>query len=178
MRIGTKLHGSKTIVRDLKNSDIDFAEDTWFLPEVNRYLSDPSKEYADEKYYEALKAMPDNADGYYLIICDAKTGKSAGTCCMFPSDDMKTYDIGYAVTPKMQRHGYALEAVRLMEEWIHRHGGTFITCEVAEENTASNAMIRKAGFKAIKKSSFRKWHMETEYTSNIYRKELNDPNFK
>ncbi len=47
-----------------------------------------------------------------------------------------------------------------------------MTCEVAVDNAASNALVRKMGFSVYKDAEFKKWNMNIMFKSHIYRKDL------
>ena len=53
-----------------------------------------------------------------------------------------------------------------------------VTAEVAIENTASNALLRKFGFKIEKESQFQKYRMPICFDSYIYAKYLGNGDFK
>ena len=172
MQIKENMIGKRIEIRDYHTEDQRFIEDLWFDPQMNRYMGDPLREYADEKYYEALSQMEDNEDGYYLIIRMKDSGERMGTCCMFPDEDRTTYDIGYTIDRRYWRMGYGSEAIQLLIHWIKEHGGKAVTCEVAVDNATSNALIRKMGFSVWKDAEFKKWNMDVKYKSYIYRREL------
>lgn len=174
MQIKENVIGDRIEICDHHTEDLEFVEDLWFDPQMNRYMSDPSREYADEKYFEALSQMEDNEDGYYLIIRMKDSGERMGTCCMFPDADGTTYDIGYTIARQHWKKGYGSEAVGLLLGWIKEHGGKAVTCEVAVDNEASNALIRKMGFSVWKKAEFKKWNMDVRFRSHIYRRELSE----
>ena len=54
MRSGKRLFGKRIIVRDCEKSDLDFCTGMWFDKENGKYLSDPEKEYIDEKFQRAV----------------------------------------------------------------------------------------------------------------------------
>lgn len=172
MQIRENMTGNRIEIRDYYAEDQKFIEDLWFDPQMNRYMGDPLREYADEKYYEALSQMEDNEDGYYLIIQKKGNGERMGTCCMFPDAGKITYDIGYTIAWQYWKMGYGSEAIQMLLRWIREHGGKAVTCEVAVDNTASNALIRKMGFNVWKEAEFKKWNMDVTYKSYIYRREL------
>lgn len=173
MQIRENMIGNRIEIRDYRTEDQDFVEKLWFDPKVNQYLSDPSRECADDKYYEALSHMEDNEAGYYLIIQRKDSAQPMGTCCMFPDKDRTTYDIGYAIAETCWNRGYGSEAVELLLHWIREQGGKTVTCQVAVDNTASNALVRKMGFSVDRETRFRKWNTDITYQSYLYRRTEN-----
>ena len=172
MQIKENMPGNRIEIRDYHAEDRDFIEKLWFDPKVNQYMSDPPRECADDKYYEAISHMEDNSEGYYLIIQMKNSSERMGTCCMFPNADKTVYDIGYTIAEKYWKMGYGSEAVELLLHWIKVAGGKIVTCEVAVDNTASNALVRKMGFFVYRDAEFRKWNTDITFKSYIYRREL------
>ena len=172
MKLGTSLLGQRVAVRDYTPADLDFSTGMWFDPENGRYLSDPDREHVDEVYQKALDGMRDSEDGYYLIVELRSGGERIGTCCAFPDKDGGGYDIGYCVRRERWRQGYGTEVVNLLADWIRERGGTAVTAEAAKENRGSRALLEKCGFRVIRESSFRKYHMDIRFESVIYQKTL------
>lgn len=172
MQIKEIIQGDRIIIRDQYATDLGFVKDNFFDPEINKYMGDPLREFADDKYYNALSEMEDNEDGYYLIIQLKDSNEPIGTCCMFPNEDGSSYDIGYTLSRSKWRQGYGSEAIGLLLQRIIVLGGKTVTCEVAIDNTASNALIQKNGFYIDRETTFKKWNMDVTYKSYIYKLEL------
>lgn len=172
MQIKEVIQGDRIIIRNQYGTDLGFVESNFFEPETNKYMSDPLREFADDKYFNALSEMEDNEDGYYLIIQLKDSNEPIGTCCMFPNEDGTSYDIGYTISRCKWRQGYGAEAIELLLQQIVTLGGKTVTCEVAIDNTASNALIQKMGFIIDRQTSFKKWNMDITFKSYIYKREL------
>lgn len=173
MKIKDKLTGKRITVRSYQSSDLDFVGGIWFDKENGRYLSDPEKEYIDEKFQKAVDGLEDSEFGYYFVAELTETGDLVGTCCAFPdSDDRGIYDIGYCVHKAYWRKGYGSEIVSVLLNWIKSIGGTRVTAEAARENKASCALLEKLGFEIVKEGSFKKYNMNICYDSFIYKKEI------
>ncbi len=172
MQIKEIIKGDRIIIRDQYTTDLSFVESHFFDPETNKYMGDPLREFADEKYYNALSEMENNEYGYYLIIQLKDSDEPIGTCCMFPNEDGTSYDIGYTISRSKWRQGYGAEAIELLLQRIIVLGGKIVTCEVAMDNTASNVLIKKMGFFVDRETEFKKWNMDIKYKSYIYKLEL------
>ncbi len=172
MKIETALQGSRIQIRDYRKSDLEFLTDMWFDAENGAYLSDPARAYVDETYQHALDTLEDSPHGYYLVIELADTGETIGSCCMFPDETRKVYDIGYCIHKRHWKQGYGSETISLLLRWMQEQGAEKATAEVAVENAASNALLRKFGFEIEKRSEFKKYHMEVRFDSYLYAKAL------
>ena len=166
MQVGYVLTGERVCIRDSRRADGAFCAEMWLDAENGRYMSDPEEAYADEEYRQALRELEDSPDGYYLMI--EAGGEPVGSCCAFPDDERKVYDIGYCIHKNHWRKGYGQEAVRMLVEWLRQQGAERITAEVAMENAASNALLRTLGCAVTKETEFKKYGMDVRYKSYIY----------
>lgn len=172
MQIKQELIGPGIVIRNATKEDLTFLTDMWFDGENGKYLSDPTRAYADEVYQKALDELPNSNLGYYFVIWLNGTDRRIGSCCAFPNEDRTVYDIGYCIHKKAWKQGYGTEAVGLLIDWIRRLGAERITAEVAADNAASNALMRKFGFEVRSESEFKKYNMEIRYKSYVYQKIL------
>ena len=140
----------------------------WFDEENGKYLSDPTAEYVDDVFMQAVDELEDSEDGYYLVIENMADGTSIGTCCAFPSEDGTNIDIGYCINKAYWRNGYATEAVSKLIEWARENSIKSITAEVAKENAPSCGLLRKLGFTEKKETTFKKYRMDIEYDSYVF----------
>lgn len=122
MKIETALQGSRIQIRDYRKSDLEFLTDMWFDAENGAYLSDPARAYVDETYQHALDTLEDSPHGYYLVIELADTGETIGSCCMFPDETRKVYDIGYCIHKRHWKQGYGSETISLLLRWMQEQG--------------------------------------------------------
>ena len=168
MQIETALSNDRIIIRDYVATDLSFVTEMWCDKENGQYLSDPTKENIDAVYQNALEAMENNADGYYLVIETKDTRQPIGSCCAFPDEQKEVYDIGYCIHKAHWRQGYGTDAVALLIKWICACGGKEITAEVAKDNLASNLLLKKFGFAVKTQSQFKKYKTNLCYDSYIY----------
>lgn len=175
MKIENKLIGKRITVRSYQKSDLDFVSGMWFDKANGRYLSDPEKEYIDEKFQRAVDKLDNDPLGYYFVAELISTGEPIGSCCAFPDydgEDTLIFDIGYCVHKFCWRQGYGSEIVSVLLDWIRSNGGIRVTAEVAKENEASCEMLKKLGFEVIKEGSFKKYNMNISFDSVIFGKTL------
>ncbi len=172
MKIEGKLLGEKTALRSYRKSDLDFVSGIWFDGENGKYLSDPEKEFIDEKFQRAIDGLEDSPLGFYFVAELEETGVPVGTCCAFPDDGGTAYDIGYCVHKSYWRQGLGMDMVTTLIKWIRSVGGKRVTAEAARENSASCELLKKLGFEVVKESSFKKYNMNVAYDSFIFGKTL------
>ena len=172
MKLDRPLEGERIVIRSYAPEDLDFCTGMWFDPENGRYRSDPAREYVDEVFQRALDGLQDSGDGCYLVV-ERKGGRERiGTCCAFPDEAGKAYDIGYCVHKSCWRQGFGREIVELLLDWVRDQDGTAVTAEAARENRGSCALLEKCGFTLKREASFRKYHMDIEFDSCIYERTL------
>ena len=172
MRIEKEMSGNRIRIRNDEKSDLDFVTGMW-LDEVNgKYLSDPTEDNVDAAFQKALDSLSDSQYGYYLIIEHNDTGDRIGSFSVFPDEDGKVCDIGYCIHQKYWGNGYGSEALALMLGWMKDYGAEMVTAEVANQNTASNALLRKFRFEVQTETSFEKYNMGIRFDSFIYAKAL------
>lgn len=173
MKIKDKLVGKRITIRSYRKSNLDFVSSMWFDKENGKYLSDPEKEYIDEKFKKAVDEMEDSESGCYFVAELTETGELIGSCCVFPdSGNTGIYDIGYCVHKAHWRKGFGGEIVSVLLDWIKSEGGKRVTAEAAKENEASCALLKKSGFDVIKESEFKKYNMGISFESFIFEKTL------
>lgn len=175
MRIDGKLTGKRIALRSYQKSDLEFVSSIWFDKENGKYLSDPEKEYIDEKFQRAVDEMEDSPFGYYFVAEMIETGESVGSCCAFPDYDGQDnlfYDIGYCVKKSHWRQGIGGEIVSVLLDWIRAKGGKSVTAEAAKDNLPSCELLKKLGFEVIRESRFKKYNMEISFDSFIFGRDL------
>lgn len=169
MQIEQPLRGSRLTIRSYCKQDFPFVTELWFAPEQNRFLSDPTPPFIDGPYRQALEQMAETNNGYYFVVERTASRQPIGTCCAFPDQSRAVWDIGYCIHHAFWRQGCGTELVSLLLSWIRQQGGQAVTAEVAVENAASNALLRKLGFQVERESEFGKYHMDVRFRSCIYR---------
>lgn len=155
MKIET-IETERLVLRGFTREDARFAISIWNDPEMGEYLADPAMEEIAPEYLKEIEALGEDPDCCYLI-CEAKdTHERIGTCSFIPSEDGRAYDIAYCVHKKYWRMGYATEAAGGMIAYAGRQGAERVTVSVGQENAASNAVVRKLGFRKVGESTYQK----------------------
>lgn len=169
MQIEGTLSTPRITVRNYQRADLPHLSAMWFDAENGKYLSDPTNEYVDDKYQAALDGLEDSSYGYYLTVVLNDSGEVIGSCFLFPDEKKERFDIGYCIHKNYWRQGYGTELLHLIVLWAREHGAVEITAEAAKENIASSLLLKKLGFEVVRESSFKKYNMNIEYESYIYR---------
>lgn len=163
----------RLLIRPTRESDGAACLDIWLDEEMGRYLADPPRDKADEAELSFAVGIEQDEGWYPMVMIRRESGDFLGTCSVVPTEDGACWDLGYAVHQRYWRQGYGTEAIaRLIEEGRAR-GVRAFTAAVAQENEASNALMRKLGFRVWKSDgSFRKRGTDIVYREYVYRLEL------
>lgn len=165
MRLENEIETPRLTLRSYRDDDRDFCISMWCDETNGEYMADPLLKNIDERYLSCFDGMEDDPDGYYLIAVWKDTRQPVGTFCMFPENG--NYDIGYCVSREHWREGLGSEMLEGALCRIRAMGGRSVSCEVADGNDASLALLRKFGFTEGKKTRFKKWNEERYFDSHI-----------
>ncbi len=159
----------RLILRTMREEDSILCFSIWLDDEMGKYLSDPPREKADEAYLSFAKGIELDESWFPFIAVSKDTNDFIGTCSIVPQNDSKQYDLGYCVHKKYWRQGYATEIIKALINYGYRKGVRVFTADVAQENSASNAVLRKLGFFIEKEGSFKKYGTDIVYKNYTYR---------
>ena len=87
-------------------------------------------------------------------------------------EDKIHWDLGYCIHKKYWRQGYGTELIQALIDFGYAKGGRKFTADIAQENVASNAVIRKLGFTVEKEGSYKKSKTDIVYPNYIYKLDL------
>ena len=155
-------------LRSFEKEDARFAISIWNDPEMGEYLPDEAMDEIDEEYLTVIESLPDDEECCYLISEIKGEKRRIGTCSFMIEDEGKTYDIAYCVHRNFRRQGYATEMAQGMISYATSNGATKITVRVNKENSASNRVVEKLGFKIIGETKYKKRGTELEFTDYLY----------
>lgn len=167
MRVET-IETERLYLRGFQKEDAIFAISIWNDPEMGEYLPDQAMEEIDKEYLKEIEMLPEDEACCYMIAEFKDTHERVGTCSFIPSKDGKSYDIAYCVHKKYWRNGYATEMARGMVDYAKKHGAGKVTVRVNQENTASNAVVKKIGFEVIGEKRYKKRGTELEFCDYLY----------
>lgn len=167
-----ELKTRRLIIKSTKQEDAEFCLDIWLDDEMGKYLSDPPREKANDTYIKWKDSVEVYDGCYYFIAVSKENGNYIGTCSVVPSEDKRHCDLGYAIHKKYWGQGYATEMIKALCSFCMENGAEYITADVAKLNNASNAVLKKLGFKIVKKGFFKKSGTDLIYESYTYRLDL------
>lgn len=101
----------------------------------------------DENYWERMKLFEER-EGQYVIVLQS-TNEVIGTINVFTDDSraVSSKEIGYAISPKYQRNGYAYEAISAIINLLQKDLlFDMVVAGVLPENTPSIKLLEKLGF--------------------------------
>lgn len=161
-------------IRSSREEDGPFCLSLWLDDENGKYMADPPRDKADEDELNFAQGI-ETQEGWYPFVAELKeTGERMGTCSVVPSEDERCWDLGYCVRKDLWRQGYGAEIIRAMIDFGLRRGGRSFTASVAQENIASNAVLRKLGFHVVKEGSYRKRGTSIVYPEYQYRLDIEE----
>lgn len=167
MRVET-IETERLYLRSFEREDARFAISIWNDPEMGEYLPDEAMEELDESYLKEIENLAEDDVCYYMISECKDTHQRIGTCSFIPSIDGKTYDIAYCVHRKYWRNGYATEMAKGMVDYAKTQEADKVTVRVNKENTGSNKVVRKIGFKVVGEHSYKKRGTDVEFYDYLY----------
>ncbi len=169
--LSVNIETERLIFRRMKEEDAELCFSLWLDEEMGKYMADPPRELADEQYLNFAKGIETDESWYPFVVFSKETGEFVGTCSFIPMIDPVRWDLGYAIHKKFWRQGYATEMVSAVINFGLSKGVRRFSAKVAQENAASNALMRKLGFVAIKEGTYRKQHTDIVYDDYTYQLE-------
>jgi len=112
-------------------------------PEWMRYQS--FKGLTKEAFREALLPERLLTQGRQLAIIDKALGRLIGD--LYIRLDADCYWVGYTISPRFARRGYAFETVSALINALVQEGAICIKAGVEPANTASITLLSKLGFR-------------------------------
>lgn len=171
------LETERLILRDLRESDAESAFKNWTCDDdVSRYVSWSTHKNVDEtrEYLRGEIRKCKEEDYYTWGIVLKENQELIGAISAFDSEEGRK-EIGYNITKKYWRNGYTTEALKeVMRYLIEDIGIKKFICKHAELNPASGAVMRKAGFKYVKDTTYEKMDGSTKFKAKVYFLDVED----
>lgn len=127
----------------------DAAECFAFMSDEQGMFLDGCKPFyaMDEDYWERMQLFEER-EGQYVIVL-RNTNEVIGTINVFSDDSraVSSKEIGYAISPKHQRNGFAFEAISAMVNLLQKDLLVdMVVAGVLPENIPSIKLLEKLGF--------------------------------
>lgn len=148
---GTTIETERLRLRSFQCDDDRFVLRMFNDPSFLRFIGDRSVRTLEQaRSYIADRLLPvHHSRGMGPFLVQLKTTRSSiGFCTLFQRDWLQAPDLGFAFLPEYRAQGYAVEASRaLLEHARIRLRCTAMVAIAAPENTASDRLLRKLGFR-------------------------------
>jgi RimJ/RimL family protein N-acetyltransferase len=145
-----ELSTPRLLLRPWRPGDADAVVDAMQDRRMHEFLTLPdpyTREDASAFVTEIGNAGRAAGTGLGCAVVDRSTHRVVGSADLrFSSNNLLGADIGYAVYPYAQGHGFAAESTRALTTWGHRQGLNRIELRCAVTNLASAATALAAGF--------------------------------
>ena len=120
------------------------------LEQMETFIDVQTVDVLKDAYREMLDgclAHPNQWDWYAIWMIELKDGTHIGELCFKGLSEDGITEIGYGILDDYQGCGYATEAVSAIVDWALKQSGIkCIKAETEESNTASQKVLKKAGF--------------------------------
>lgn len=129
-------------LRPVESTDADLILEWQRLPSTRQYFSNPATPSAEEHAAWFSKRFADRRGLFTIIMCD---GAAAGMLRLdaLVAAGTDIYSVTILVAPESKRMGIATAAMMQARDAIP---GAQLRAEVQDENLASQALFRRAGF--------------------------------
>lgn len=123
-------------------------------PALYRYIGGepPTEQDLRAKYARQAAGSSPRGDQGWLnwIVRSRGSGRAAGyvQATVSEESDIRIANLAWVIAPEWQGMGYATEAAQVMLEWLHGKGITEFRASIHSENSASQAVAYKLGFRA------------------------------
>ena len=149
-----KIKTERLLLRELKQSDWEVISYLRSDLDVNKFVKRPSAE-TKEKALEFISKISNGIkkqNFYYWSVSEKSNPEMVGSVCLWNfSEDKKTAEIGYDLSPKFQQKGIMNEALKS----VLKFGFENLKLESIEafthkENVSSKKLLERNKFKLIK----------------------------
>ena len=145
----TVLTTDRLILRDNIEADLPHLHRLLY-DKRNMYFLDELQTNTVEETAANLQMAMANADGHYFAVLEKETGVYMGQIGYTEAGDVAAVHLGYFILPEFAGKGYTTEAVKRACAFAFREDGRArITTGCYKENTASERVMVKAGFRKV-----------------------------
>ncbi len=166
-----KLETERLILRELNVNDAEDVFKNWTSDdEVSKYVRWSTHKNIEEtiEYLKNEEKRCKTEDYYTWGIVLKEQQELIGAIAAFISEEGR-YEMGYNISKKYWGNGYTTEALKKVLEYLSKDVGIHkFMCAHDYLNPASGAVMRKAGFKYVKDSTYTKFDGSETFKSKVY----------
>ena len=163
-----KIETSRIYLVEITSADSDFMFRLLNSPKWLQFIGNRNIQTIEDAthYIEHIirPSYEKNGFGYYKI-CLNKSDAAVGICGLIKRDFLDDIDIGYALLPEYEQHGFAFEATLALFEYATTQLGLLkILAFTTPDNERSIHLLEKLGFSFVKTFLY----PETDEELNLY----------
>lgn len=121
--------------------------------EVNKYVDRPEAKTKEEalQFIQKIDELIEKGDSYYWAITLKDVGKMIGSISLWHfSEDRKTAEVGYDLSPEFQRKGMMDEALKsILDFGFKSLGLDLIEAYTHQNNESSKNLLKRNHFKIV-----------------------------
>ena len=168
-----RLKTDRLTIRPLTMDDADDMHALFSIPEVMQPLGMAPAFVSMEQTRAQLQSWIDKGTHHAITLADC--GTVVGYIAINPDSEQNrsdTRELGFALHPDYQRHGYMTEAILAVLDALREAGIRYVWACCFTDNIASKAVIERCGFPFIRKGGYtvesqRKTYSSLEYCMDL-----------
>ncbi len=142
------LETERLILRKLNDDDLDAIYAMRSNIDVMRYIREPQKRSETAKWIELVSSRWESSGIGFCGVIVRETGEFAGWCGLWKLIETDEIEVGYAISPKFWRRGFASEAAEgFLRYGFSELGLKKIVAVAREENLGSRSVMEKIGMR-------------------------------
>ena len=157
----TTIRTERLLLRRARESDLQPLHAMMSDPRAMRYWSSPPHPDLDttRRWLDGMIAAPPELSDDFIVERDGVVIGKLGA--------WRLPEIGYLLSPDCWGQGYAREALAAFIAHAFAHRTDHLTADVDPRNTASLALLARAGFRETGRAS-RTWQVGDEWCDSVY----------
>ena len=146
------LQTKRCIVREMTTEDVAAFYEIYREPSVTMYMEGlfPKKEQEIAYVEDYIKHVYEFFEYGLWTVVEKKSGQIIGRAGISWCEETNEVELGYVIAVPFQRQGYAYEVCSAILQYAKEELEIeWVAAYIKKENTASVALCRKMGFKAV-----------------------------
>lgn len=163
-----KIETSRIYLVEITSADSDFMFRLLNSPKWLQFIGNRNIQTIEDATHYIEHIIRPSYEKYgfgYYKICLNKSDAAVGICGLIKRDFLDDIDIGYALLPEYEQHGFAFEATLALFEYATTQLGLLkILAFTTPDNERSIHLLEKLGFSFVKTFLY----PETDEELNLY----------